>query len=108
MPKKQCEQCGEEYLPRQHNQRFCGRTCSDAHYRDECRRGIELLRSQTYSGRVLAEAADAPGRFAAVGAVAFGGPLPVADCSRDPVPREPPLGIDVEATPDLGFSEGRR
>ncbi|WP_166145410.1 hypothetical protein [Methylosinus sp. RM1] len=91
MVKQKCEYCGDEYSPRQHNQRFCGSVCSNAYHQAERRRAVELLRSQTYYGRELVGAAEAGGRYAAVGAVNLGGPLPLAAHQRDPVPAEPTI-----------------
>ncbi len=109
MPERQCEQCGNAYTPHQHNQRFCTRICSDAWWRDTRREGVDLLRN-SYFGRGLVDA-DAPGgQFARVTERTVIGASPSAQTaapnwSRDPVPPEPPLGIDVEAVPDLGFPQ---
>lgn len=100
MVKQKCEYCGELYLPRQHNQRFCGSVCATAYHQAERRRAVELLRSQTYYGRELVGAAEAGGRYAAVGAVNLGGPLPVSNWSHDPTGTEPPLGVDIETVPE--------
>ncbi len=85
--KRTCEQCGNTYFARQDNQRFCGTPCSNAFHQDERRRGIELIRSQTYYGRTLVEAAENQGRFAAVGAEQLA-PFPVAR-QIDPCGPEP-------------------
>ena len=86
-----CEYCSDEYHPRQYNQRFCCTACTNAWHTDARRRGVDLLRSNTYFGRALAEAAESGGRDAAVGPVSFDGPLPVAAWARDPAGQEPPI-----------------
>lgn len=100
MTERRCENCRKPYQPRQYNQRFCSGTCNDAWRHAEQRRAIELLRN-TYFGRELLS----EDRHAALGSEPM--TLPVADWCRDPVPTEPPLGVDVGAVPDLGFPEGR-
>ena len=84
-----CIKCNEEYLPRQRNQRFCCSVCALAWHADERREALELLRGQTYFGRALVEAGS--GRFASVGAVALGGPLPAPDWAHDPTGPESPI-----------------
>lgn len=42
---RQCEQCGESFTPRQFNQRFCNRICSDTWHRDERRSALKLYRT---------------------------------------------------------------
>lgn len=77
MNKARCQQCNEVYLPRRYDQRFCCKQCSDAWWAAERTRAIELLRSQTYYGRTLVEAAENPDKYAAVGAEQLA-PFPVA------------------------------
>jgi len=69
-------------------------------FAEERRRGVELLRnSSTYFGRALVDGDG--GRYAQVGAVAIGEPLPPAvEWLRDPVPNEPPLGYEIDAIDD--------
>lgn len=86
-----CNQCEDEYIPRQRNQRFCCTICANAWHAGERRRGVELLRSQTYHGRVIVEAAETPGRYAAVGAVTLSDTLPAPEWTRDPTGPEPPI-----------------
>lgn len=100
MSEKQCEHCGKPYVPRQHNQRFCGPACSAEWHQEERRRAIEMLRNTYFGREFLCE-----DRHAALGSEPMN--LPVAEWCRDPVPTEPPLGVDVGAVPDLGFPEGR-
>jgi hypothetical protein len=59
--------------------------------------------TDTLLGRALADAARDPAAPLVIGTV----PLAAPNWARDPVPIEPPLGIDIEAVPDLGFG-GRR
>ncbi len=103
-----CIQCGDEYISRQRNQRFCCAVCANAWHSAERRRGVELLRSQTYFGRAAVEAAENAGRYAAVGAVNLGGPLPAPEWTRDPTGQEPPIaGNGLSMGIALG-GEGRR
>ncbi len=46
MSEQQCDECGSAFRPRQHNQRFCCRACSDDWHSDERRRGIDILRNR--------------------------------------------------------------
>jgi hypothetical protein len=100
--KRQCEYCGTEYVARQADQRFCNTTCGQHWWRDERRRGIELIRSQTYYGMTLVEAAENQGRYAAVGAEQLS-PLPAPGWSRDPTGTEPPIEGDGDR---LGLALG--
>jgi hypothetical protein len=43
---KQCAQCGELFRPRQYNQSFCSPSCNRDFYREEHKRGVQLLRAQ--------------------------------------------------------------
>lgn len=97
---KRCEQCREEYLPRQANQRFCSRTCSDEWHTSERRRAVEALRASTYFGRELMAAAESKDGVAQVGAVRFGEALPVPAHLHDPCVTEPPLGVDINEVPE--------
>ena len=101
MEERHCAKCGETFIPRQHNQRFCNSVCGTAWFAEERRRGVELLRnSQTYFGRAMLEGGDS-GRYAQVGPVAIGDALPpAAEWLRDPVPDEPPLGYEIDAVPE--------
>lgn len=98
MSKSKCLTCGQEYFPRQHNQRFCCKACNDVHYNAERRRAMELLRSQTYFGRELMSAAEGKGSIVQVGGI--GGALPAPNWAVDPTGTEPALGIDIEAVPE--------
>ena len=89
MTEVKCQFCGNEYLPDRSTQRFCSKVCSDRWWAAERCRGIEALRSQTYFGMTLLEAAENQGRYAQVGAI--GGPLPAPNWSRDPTGPEPPI-----------------
>ena len=40
-----CEQCGDDFIPRQADQRFCNRVCSSIWHSEERRRAIELWRT---------------------------------------------------------------
>ncbi len=92
MPEKKCEHCGTPYLPRQHNQRFCGSVCANAYHQDERRRAVEMLRT-TYAEIAQNEADREPG----------GGPLPSPNWSHDPLGTEPL----IEGNSDrLGFALG--
>jgi hypothetical protein len=42
---RRCEQCDEEFLPRQYNGRFCCQACSIKWRWAERKRGVELLRA---------------------------------------------------------------
>jgi hypothetical protein len=54
MQERRCDRCGEPFIPRQYNQRFCGGPCSINWHQDERRRAIELLRSTALAGAVSA------------------------------------------------------
>ncbi len=98
MPDRLCDYCGKPFIPRQYNQRYCDRACSIAWQGDERRIALERLRS-TYFGRAMMDSSDpakpivtASGRDTGIAA---------PNWSRDPTGPEPPLGIDIEAVPDL-------
>jgi hypothetical protein len=62
--------------------------------------------ASTYFAQAAASAEQQDGTATVTGASTV--VLPVPSWCVDPVPAEPPLGIDVNAVPDLGFPEGRR
>jgi hypothetical protein len=92
--KRKCEYCGTEYIARQDNQRFCKTSCAHEWWIVTRKLGLKLLRerdaarSQTYYGRELAEAAENPDRYAAVGAEQLA-PFPTANGNRWPDGDEP-------------------
>lgn len=78
MAKHKCHYCGKEYLPRQHNQRFCGSVCANAYHQDERRRAVEMLRTTYFE--IAQNEADREPR---------GEPLPSPNWSHDPCGTEP-------------------
>jgi hypothetical protein len=120
MTERKCEWCGDAFYPAKLNQRFCQLSCGTAWNNEAARRGRELLRHQQRPGATtyaqLAAGAlsdEAGGRFATPDrrpllSVNDLPPSAVADWSRDPVPAEGPLGVDINAVPDLELAEGRR
>jgi len=117
MSEKICDWCGDRFTPRQDTQRFCQLSCNHAWNNEAARRGREVLRSGATTFAQLAAGAlgdELGGRFAIerpkprMTAFSEGAPLPVADWNRDPVPAEPPFGVDINEVPDLGFPEGQR
>lgn len=63
---KQCEKCGEAFVPKMDRQRFCTRTCSDAFYAGERRDAVKAFRGAPQD------------------------PLRAPAWSKDPTPPEPP------------------
>jgi hypothetical protein len=115
MSKQKCECCGVEYWPRQSNQRFCTPSCNHAWNGAAAQRGRELLRAEqgtTYAALAAGALGDeCGGRFASpdrrpLSTVCDLPPDAVSGWAHDPVPPEPPLGIDVN---EVGFAaEGQR
>ena len=70
-------------------------------------------RPSTYLDHARAEADQLSGRFAkqtssrVIGVPEYPRQPPTSHWAIDPVPAEPPLNVDVNAVPDLGFNAAR-
>src|SRR5580698_8811631 len=118
MPDKNCEQCNDPFSPREAKQRFCCRACSDEWFQNERREAVRLLRQSareegsTHFSRASADD-DAPGgRWAkppahVTGSTTLAPMLPAPTWTQARIPDEPPLGMDVNALPDLGMPAQR-
>ncbi|MGB6663917.1 MAG: hypothetical protein WCB09_00710 [Methylocella sp.] len=115
MTERTCEWCGDAFYPAKLNQRFCQLSCGTAWNNEAARRGRELLRQEATTYAALAASAlsdECGGRYAIerprpLLSVNDLPPEAVPGWSHDPVGPEPPLGVDVNEVPDLGFPEGR-
>ncbi|TFV74113.1 hypothetical protein E4K64_19160 [Bradyrhizobium frederickii] len=109
---KRCQQCGEDFTPYMGRQRFCCRECSDAWFAEERRTAVRRLREsagdEAPQSYFAMEAARLDANATLIGS-ATPPPLAAPQWSRDlaALPKEPPLGDDVNALPDCSGIGGQ-
>lgn len=113
MPQMKCVECGTPFVPREAKQRFCSPACRIDWFAHERREAVKRFRQSN------ADQDEAPQSYFAMEAARLDAnstligsatpPLAGPQWSRDlaALPKEPPLGDDVNSLPDCSGIGGQ-